>query len=95
MSHASPPAPGGSPARPAARVIVAVMVLAPLIGLLWVPFFAKKKPELFGFPFFYWYQLLWVFITAALTLVAYLIVRRGDIDRADHRQAQRDEGTRS
>lgn len=75
-------------------VLTAVAVLAPLIGLMWVGSYAKRKPELFGFPFFYWYQLLWVFITAALTVIAYLAVRRTDIDRRNARQAQRDEGTR-
>ncbi len=78
----------------ASRIIVGIAVLVPLVALLWVGSYAKKAPELFGFPFFYWYQLLWVFVTAALTLVAYLIVRRGDIDRRETRQAERDEGTR-
>jgi hypothetical protein len=29
---------------------------------------------LWGFPFFYWYQLLWVFITAGLVSAAYRLV---------------------
>ncbi|MEP6696083.1 MAG: DUF3311 domain-containing protein [Pseudonocardiales bacterium] len=65
---------------------MAIVVIIPLVALLWVPFYAKKAPELFGFPFFYWYQFLWVFITAALTFVGYLFVRRSDIDRKDERQ---------
>jgi hypothetical protein len=32
----------------------------PHIGLLWVPFYNFRDPPLFGFPFFYWYQLAWV-----------------------------------
>ncbi len=78
----------------ATNVLVAVVVIIPLVALLWVPFYAKKAPELFGFPFFYWYQFLWVFITAALTFVAYLFVRRNDIDRRDERQVDRDGGHR-
>jgi hypothetical protein len=37
-----------------------------------------REPTLLGFPFFYWYQLLWVPITALLTWVAYGSVRDDD-----------------
>jgi hypothetical protein len=40
--------------------------------------YAKKGPELFGFPFFFWYQILWVFIEAALLWITYTIVTRED-----------------
>ena len=33
------------------------LLVIPYIGLLWVPFYNKHDPVLFGFPFFYWYQL--------------------------------------
>jgi hypothetical protein len=35
-----------------------------------------------------------VFLTATLTFVAYLLVRRDDIDRRDARRAERDRGDR-
>ena len=41
------------------------LLLLPYLGLLWVPFYNGTDPALFGFPFFYWYQLLWVPITVA------------------------------
>ena len=31
----------------------------------------RSSPKLFGFPFFFWYQFLWVFICSALTWTAY------------------------
>ena len=34
-----------------------LLLLVPFIGLLWVPFYHSMEPSLFGFPFFYWYQL--------------------------------------
>ena len=40
-----------------------VLLLLPFVGLLWVPFYNFHDPALFGFPFFYWYQLAWVPIT--------------------------------
>jgi hypothetical protein len=36
-----------------------------------VPSYSKDAPELWGFPFFFWYQFLWVFICSALTFAAY------------------------
>jgi Protein of unknown function (DUF3311) len=38
---------------------------------LWPPFYNKIDPTLFGIPFFYWFQLLWVFASAAFTAVVY------------------------
>lgn len=73
-------------------VIVAVLVIVPLVAMLWVPSYNRRDPELFGFPFFYWWQLLWVFITGVMTVIAYLFVRRSDIDRRDQRRAERDRG---
>jgi membrane protein implicated in regulation of membrane protease activity len=71
-----------------------VLLLLPFIGLLWVPFYNTVSPSLFGFPFFYWYQLLWVIISAVLTFLAYVVVRRHDIDRGNERRAERDAGSR-
>lgn len=51
------------------------LLLIPYIGLLWVPFYNYLEPRLFGFPFFYWYQLAFVPITALLTWFAYRSTR--------------------
>jgi hypothetical protein len=52
-----------------------LLLTPPFIGLLWVPFYARDTPELFGFPFFYWYQFAWVPVTALLTWIVYRRVR--------------------
>jgi uncharacterized BrkB/YihY/UPF0761 family membrane protein len=54
--------------------LVAVLILVPIVALMWVSSYAKREPELWGMPFFYWYQFCWVFITAILTSAAYRIV---------------------
>ncbi len=54
------------------------LLLIPFIGLLWVPFCNFNEPVLLGFPFFYWYQLAWVPITAFLTWIAYRSTRYDD-----------------
>jgi hypothetical protein len=55
-----------------------LLLLLPPIGLLWVPLYNSREPELFGFPFFYWYQLLWVPVTALLTWLVYRGLRHDD-----------------
>lgn len=80
-------------------VAIGVLLVVPFVALLWVGSYAKAKPTLFGFPFFYWYQLLWVIIAAALTFAAYLLVRGVDRRRAveaaeDGRRAEADGGER-
>jgi len=51
--------------------LAGVLLILPIVVLLWVPHYAKVEPELFGFPFFFWYQFLWVFICSAMTYAAY------------------------
>ncbi len=61
--------------RVAAWIVIAVLLAAALIGTLWVPFYNHLTPALGGFPFFYWYQLVWVPIVAILSGFAYLLSR--------------------
>ena len=54
-------------------------LLVPFVATLWVPLYDKVEPRLGGVPYFYWYQFLWVLISAALTGVVYFATRdRGD-----------------
>jgi hypothetical protein len=55
---------------------LAVLLLLPFIGLLWLPFYNQTSPALFGFPFFYWYQLLWVPLSSLLTFIVWRATRR-------------------
>ena len=52
-------------------VVMWILLLLPFIGLLWVPFYNHELPRLLGFPFFYWYQMLWIILTALLTMIVY------------------------
>jgi hypothetical protein len=51
------------------------LLVLPWIGVLLVPVYNTDSPRLFGLPFFYWYQLLWVLISAVLTAIVYLKTR--------------------
>ena len=48
-----------------------LLLLAPYIALLWVPFYNENEPAVLGFPFFYWYQFIWVPVTSLLLYVVY------------------------
>ena len=62
------------PANKALLSVAAVLLAVPVVALLWVGSYAKVEPTLAGFPFFIWYQFLWVFLCAACTWGAYRIV---------------------
>lgn len=47
------------------------LLLIPLIGTLVPMFYNQDHPRLGGMPFFYWYQLLWIPISVAITYVVY------------------------
>ncbi|MFD7893418.1 DUF3311 domain-containing protein [Streptomyces sp. NPDC059568] len=67
-----PPAPTVTPLR----VVIALCLLAPFVALLWVSSYAKTDPAFIGIPFFYWYQMAWVLISTALTMIAYQLWQR-------------------
>jgi hypothetical protein len=50
-----------------------LLLLIPFIVLLWPPFYNYREPSFIGMPFFYWFQLLWIIITAILTAIVYLL----------------------
>lgn len=52
-----------------------ILLLVPFVATLWVPFYNATTPEFAGFPYFYWYQLLWVVISAVLTAIVYFATR--------------------
>ena len=41
-------------------VILALLVLIPSFVNLGVPIYNRDSPELFGLPFFYWFQTFWL-----------------------------------
>jgi hypothetical protein len=56
------------------------LLLLPWIAMIWVPSYNKVEPQLFDFPFFYWYQLLWVLISAGITALVYFKTRKRSAD---------------
>ena len=46
-------------------------LLLPYAALLFPQIYARQTPTLLGFPFFYWYQFLWVILTSSILAVVY------------------------
>ena len=69
------------------RVVIALCLVAPFVAMLWVGSYAKTDPEFAGIPFFYWYQMLWVLISTALTMIAYKLWQRDQRTRAAARRS--------
>jgi hypothetical protein len=55
---------------------VYLFLLLPCIALLWVPSYNSVAPELFGIPFFYWYQMVWILLGSLCILPVYLFEER-------------------
>ncbi|MFE6892865.1 DUF3311 domain-containing protein [Streptomyces sp. NPDC057694] len=69
------------------RVVIALCLIAPFVAMLWVSSYAKVDPTFIGIPFFYWYQMLWVLISTALTMTAYKLWQRDQRGRKSDRSA--------
>ncbi|GAB3069700.1 hypothetical protein GCM10027080_08960 [Pedococcus soli] len=81
------------PANKGLLAVAAVLLALPMIALLWVSSYSRKDPELWGFPFFIWYQFLWVFLCSAMTYAAYRLVLKARPHRPmpghpDHRSRE-------
>jgi Protein of unknown function (DUF3311) len=85
-SPSSPSAPAGRRSSPGLWVVVAVLLLPAIVVPLWVPLYDKTDPTLWGFPFFYWFQFAMILMSAALTLVAYLVSLAAERRRGGARQ---------
>jgi hypothetical protein len=74
-----------STARPptvtASRIVAGFCLVVPFVALLWVNLYSRVTPRFIGIPFFYWYQMLWVPLAAALTYTAYRLMRREERSR--------------
>ena len=49
-----------------------LLLLIPLF-CIWVPFYNRIEPTALGFPFFYWFQLVWIFVSMGITGLVYYI----------------------
>ena len=49
-------------------VVLALLILIPSFINLSVPIYNREFPEFLGLPFFYWFQTVWLFVSAGFYL---------------------------
>jgi hypothetical protein len=47
------------------------LLVLPLLAVLFPPLYNRVSPELFGIPFFYWYQMAVIPVSVACTVLVY------------------------
>ncbi|MGL5866895.1 MAG: DUF3311 domain-containing protein [Dermatophilaceae bacterium] len=62
------------PARTVLLVLAGALLVIPVVALVWVGSYARVEPTFAGWPFFVWYQFLWVFLCSGMTYLAHRIV---------------------
>ena len=67
------------------RLFATFCVLVPTVAVIAVPTYNSATPKLGGFPFFYWYQLMWVVLTGVLMVAAYWAIK---VDEGRRKQAR-------
>jgi hypothetical protein len=73
----SPMRASGTPRRTGRWVVIALLLLAPFVGLLYPQMYAKVNPQFEGIPFFIWYQFAWLIFGTFLLVLVYLIRGEG------------------
>ncbi|HXW52418.1 MAG TPA: DUF3311 domain-containing protein [Candidatus Acidoferrales bacterium] len=63
--------------RNAARLGWYWLLVVPYLVMLWAPSFNSLQPALAGIPFFYWYQFVWIALTAVIIWIVYLLAHGG------------------
>ena len=56
---------------------IRVLLIIPFVAMRWVPFYNRTEPTLWSFPFFYWYQLVWILISAVVIGLVDLVEHTG------------------
>ncbi len=71
MSTPLPKSPAPRPRSGRTRLLL----FLPYLALLFPVVYARNTPALWGIPFFYWYQFLWVVLASAIIGLVFLRTR--------------------
>jgi hypothetical protein len=87
------------PSRPAAGtrglwILVCVLLAPAVIVPLLVPLYDMTDPTLFGFPFYFWFQLALIPAAVVLTVIAYYISKGADRRDREAHGTTREDGPR-
>ena len=53
------------------RILWHLFLFVPFFAAICVPLYNRVEPQLFGIPFFYWFQFVWIVVAAIVTALAY------------------------
>ncbi len=62
--------------RKVVSIVAGILTFIPFLFLIMVSTYVKTQPEIGGLPFFYWYQMLWLFLAALLFFIAAVLWNR-------------------
>lgn len=85
--------PGTAPRRRSDRSPWNWLLVPAIVIPLLVPFYNRVEPTLFGWPFFYWFQLASILIGVAATSIVFQKTKQSSADRAASRHSGRSRAT--
>lgn len=59
-----------------------LLLIIPFVLLLLTPIYNRKSPEMFGMPFFYWFQFAVIVLGVLCTVTVYRMTRNKPVRRA-------------
>jgi uncharacterized protein DUF3311 len=82
-AESAPPAEAVSAAKRSDHSPWNWLLLIPIVLPLLTPIYNRDAPRLWGFPAFYWIQMLFIFVGVATTTVVYRMTRKRSGGTAD------------
>ena len=64
-------------------LFLAILILIPSTVNLLVPLYNKDMPEIFGMPFFYWFQTIWLVICSGFYLTFAHLMKKEEEKNAE------------
>lgn len=61
-------------------IFLVTLILIPSVVNLLVPLYNKEMPDIFGLPFFYWFQTIWLVICSGFYLT-FAFLKKGEEER--------------
>jgi|GEM_PF-570839 hypothetical protein len=58
------------------KVVVAILLIFPMLIFGITPLYNVDKPTLLGLPFFYWFETVWLVVSAVFYVIAALMLNR-------------------
>ncbi|HWL96896.1 MAG TPA: DUF3311 domain-containing protein [Nocardioidaceae bacterium] len=81
MTDTRPPPPTRTSSR-GHWILICVLLTPAVVGPLMVWLYDRTDPTLFGFPFYFWAQMMMIPAAVVLTVIAYYLAK--EAERRDH-----------